>query len=346
MTVAFLLPVSSGVQPLTTPERVVKSFNEMIDLIVKGILAYSPIGILSLICGKITAACDVGDMFASLSKFIGTVTAGLLLHLFVSLPLVYFIITRKNPIIIYKTFFKAGMTALAISSSAATLPVTIECAREGGVPKDLADFVLVLGATVNMDGTAMYEAVSVLFIAQLHDHHLSGIEVIVVCLTSSFAAMGAAAIPSAGLVTMVMVLNAVNMGQYSDSIALILVVDWLLDRLRTAVNVIGDGAAVLMMDSMFPQDSQQPDIEMVGYDSPLNPEHVTGYLPGDAVAIKTVNGWIYRCFIKSIESSESFTITLPSGGSLCGWHPDWITVDPVQLRSEKQLEPQEHSLLT
>eukprot|EP01060_Flectonema_neradi_P024464 TRINITY_DN3333_c5_g1_i1.p1 TRINITY_DN3333_c5_g1~~TRINITY_DN3333_c5_g1_i1.p1 ORF type:complete len:327 (+),score=29.94 TRINITY_DN3333_c5_g1_i1:38-1018(+) len=115
--VAFLLPVSSGLQPLTSAESFVKSLNSLIDIIVRNILAYSPIGILSLICAKITAACDVGDMFTSLSKFIATVTAGLCMHLFISLPLVYFIFTRKNPITIYKTFFKAGMTALAMQLS-------------------------------------------------------------------------------------------------------------------------------------------------------------------------------------------------------------------------------------
>ena len=136
------------------------------------------------------------------------------------------------------------ITAFGTDSSSASLPVTISAAERVGIAPSIARFVLPLGATVNMNGTALYESLTVLFIAQVHNHPLTFGDTIVVALTATLAAIGAAAIPSAGLVTMLIVLHAVGMGQYDDDIAVVIVVDWLLDRCRTAVNVLGDCYAV------------------------------------------------------------------------------------------------------
>ena len=134
----------------------------------------------------------------------------------------------------------AFVTAFATDSSSASLPVTRRCARTLGVPAALADFALPLGATVNMNGTALYESLTVLFIAQLHGVHLGIGGTLVVALTATIAAVGAAAIPSAGLVTMLIVLQAAGLEEFAGDVGVLAALDWFLDRCRTAVNVEGD----------------------------------------------------------------------------------------------------------
>jgi Na+/H+-dicarboxylate symporter len=143
------------------------------------------------------------------------------------------------------------MTAFGTSSSSATLAVTMRLSEERNeIRPDTANFVLPLGATVNMDGTALYEAVAVLFIAQASGVELGLAQQMIVAVTATLASVGAAGIPQAGLVTMVIVLNAV--GLPLDGIALILAVDWLLDRFRTTVNVWGDASAAAFVDVRMP----------------------------------------------------------------------------------------------
>ena len=120
------------------------------------------------------------------------------------------------------------------------MPKTIQCALALRVPESLAKFSLPLGATLNMNGTALYEALTVLFVAQVHDVDLSLGQTLMVALTSTVAAVGAAAIPSAGLVTMFMVLQAAGLAKYGDDVGALLALDWFLDRARTVVNVEGD----------------------------------------------------------------------------------------------------------
>lgn len=141
---------------------------------------------------------------------------------------------------------QALLTAFSTASSSATLPVTMECAIDrAGVSERSVKFVLPIGATINMDGTSLYEAVAVLFIAQATGADLSLLQQLVVAVNATLAAIGAAGIPEAGLVTMIIVLNAV--GLPVEYIGLVLSVDWLVDRFRTAVNIFGDcvGAAVV-----------------------------------------------------------------------------------------------------
>ena len=138
------------------------------------------------------------------------------------------------------------MTAWTTASSTASLPVTIKCLeKKNGVDARISRFVLPIGATINMDGTALYEAVSAIFIAQMIDRPLRFSQVIAISITSTAASIGAAGIPNAGIVTMVMVLDTV--GLPSDLVSMIMSVDWLLDRFRTACNVLGDslGAGIV-----------------------------------------------------------------------------------------------------
>jgi Na+/H+-dicarboxylate symporter len=141
------------------------------------------------------------------------------------------------------------LTAFSTASSAATLPVTIKCAEQRNkVSRKASLFVLPLGATVNMDGTALYEAVAALFIAQLFGIELGFGQQIIIFLTATLAAVGAAGIPQAGLVTMVMVLHAV--GLPLEGIGMLLSIDWLLDRFRTATNVWGDSVGAAVVDTL------------------------------------------------------------------------------------------------
>ncbi len=143
------------------------------------------------------------------------------------------------------------LTDFSTASSSATLPVTMESAVEkAGVSKQSTEFVLPLGATINMDGTALYEAVAAIFIAQAIGIDLSIGQQVVIAVTATLAAIGAAGIPEAGLVTMLIVLNAV--GLPVEYLGLILSVDWLLDRFRTAVNVLGDSVGAGVVERSFP----------------------------------------------------------------------------------------------
>ncbi|KAK6187713.1 hypothetical protein SNE40_005677 [Patella caerulea] len=220
--------------------------NEIIMKMVLLVMWYSPIGIMFLIIGKILSLDDPAALGERLGMYMVTVLAGLIIHAVIILPSIYFIITRKNPLRLFIGILQAWVTALGTASSSATLPVTFRCLEENlNIDRRVTRFVLPIGATINMDGTALYEAVAPIFIAQMNGIDLNFGQIITISLTATCASIGAAAIPSAGLVTMVMVLTSV--GLPADDVSLILAVDWFLDRIRTSINVLGDsfGAGVV-----------------------------------------------------------------------------------------------------
>jgi Na+/H+-dicarboxylate symporter len=185
-------------------------------------------------------------LFVPLGSYMMTVTLGLLIHALIILPLILMLVGRYSPWKFFLGYREAMAVALTTSSSSATLPVSMKCVEQNlGVPNRTASFVLPLGATVNMDGTALYEAVAAIFIAQVFGMHLTGGEMVIIFVTATLAAIGAASIPSAGLVTMFMVFAAVDIP--AAGIALIITVDRPLDMLRTVINVEGDaiGAVVI-----------------------------------------------------------------------------------------------------
>ncbi|MEZ0209845.1 MAG: dicarboxylate/amino acid:cation symporter [Methylophilus sp.] len=201
------------------------------------IMRLAPFGIAALLF-KLVATQDL-SLFTTLTKFILLVTGTTLLHGLVVLPLLLFLITGKRPLWFLRNAREALLTAFATSSSNATMPVTMRCATQNmQVKPEIAGFVVPLGASVNMDGTALYEAAAALFVAQLASIDLSLGQQLVVCFTTMIAAMGAPGIPSAGMVTMVMVLQSV--GLPAEAIAILLPIDRLLDTVRTSVNVEGD----------------------------------------------------------------------------------------------------------
>ena len=228
------------------------TINSAIMKIVHLLMYFAPFGVFALIASKLGAAGG-GDLFlaelAKVGKYAATVISALLIHGIVVLPIILYLTTYRSPFIYFKNVTEALTTAFSTASSSATLPVTIECAEKNNrVSRKSALFVLPLGATVNMDGTALYESVAALFIAQMMGIHLGFGEQLIVFLTATLAAVGAAGIPEAGLVTMVMVLQSV--GLPLEGIGMLLSIDWFLDRCRTTVNVWGDSIGASVVDSL------------------------------------------------------------------------------------------------
>lgn len=215
-----------------------KTLNDVVMELVTWVMWYSPIGIWSLIAAKFASMNNILGTFESLGLYMVTVISGLLIHSLIVLPLIYFVTTRRNPLLYVKGIIQALLTAFGTSSSSATLPVTFRCLEETNrIDKRVTRFVLPIGATINMDGTALYEAVAAIFIAQASGLNLNLGQYIAVSLTSTLASIGAAGIPQAGLVTMLIVLQTIGLPE--DAITLIIAVDWFLDRVRTTVNVLG-----------------------------------------------------------------------------------------------------------
>nr|XP_057928930.1 solute carrier family 1 member 7b isoform X1 [Doryrhamphus excisus] len=223
-----------------------QSLNEAVLRIVAIVIWYFPFGIVFLVAGKILEMSDPSAMGKKLGFYAVTVVFGLVLHGLFILPAMYFFITKKSPIVYIRGILQALLIALATSSSSATLPITFKCLLENNhIDRRIIRFVLPVGATINMDGTALYEAVAAIFIAQVNNYELDFGQIITISITATAASIGAAGIPQAGLVTMVIVLTSV--GLPTDDISLIIAVDWALDRFRTMVNVMGDALATGIM---------------------------------------------------------------------------------------------------
>jgi Na+/H+-dicarboxylate symporter len=215
-------------------------FLKMVDLIMKA----APFFVFALLAGVIAKMADtpaeVFEIFKSLGSYSVTVLIGLLFMIFIFYPMIITLFVKRLG---YKEFFRsispAQFLAFSTSSSAATLPVTMECVEENlGVSKNVTSFVLPIGATVNMDGTSLYQAVAVIFLAQLHLVDLTLGQQLTIVLTATLASIGSAAVPSAGLVMLIIVLQSVGLNP--AWIAIIFPVDRILDMFRTVVNVTGD----------------------------------------------------------------------------------------------------------
>ncbi|MCH7494106.1 cation:dicarboxylase symporter family transporter [bacterium] len=209
------------------------------------IVLLAPYGVLGILAH--TVATRGLDMFVGIGSYMVVVVAGLAIHAFIVLPTI-FSFTRRSIIKYASILSPALMNAFSTASSSATLPVTMEQVEKAGVSRRVSRSLLPLGATINMDGTALYEAVAVVFIAQVYGIELSLGALILVAVTATLASIGAAGIPEAGLVTMAMVLTAV--GLPLEGVGLILGVDWFLDRCRTTVNVWGDAVGAAVVDKL------------------------------------------------------------------------------------------------
>ncbi|MGB4084489.1 MAG: dicarboxylate/amino acid:cation symporter, partial [Bacteroidales bacterium] len=227
--------------------------NAILDVIMKitlFVIKFTPLGVFSIIAKvlsqQINSGNQVGEIIGSMGVYFLTVLLGLTVQGFVTLPLLVRFLGRANPIKHMKNMSTVLLTAFSTSSSNATLPITMETVEtKDGVSSKISSFTLPLGATINMNGTALYECVAVMFIAQAYGIDLSLGQQLVVIFTALLAAIGSAGIPMAGLVMMAVVLNAV--GLPLEGIGLILAVDRILDMFRTAINVYGDtcGAVII-----------------------------------------------------------------------------------------------------
>lgn len=235
------IPNDKAKPVLNVVDSALEVFLKMVDLVMQA----APFFVFALLAGVVSkmAGDDIGkvvEIFKGLSWYSLTVLIGLLLMIFVVYPLILKIFVKKIP---YKGFFKAmspaQTLAFSTSSSAATLPVTMECVEENlGVDKKITSFVLPIGATVNMDGTSLYQAIAVVFLAQMHMIDLTVTQQLIVVVTATLASIGSAAVPSAGLVMLIIVLESVGLN--AAWIAIIFPVDRILDMFRTVVNVTGD----------------------------------------------------------------------------------------------------------
>ncbi|QPK64670.1 dicarboxylate/amino acid:cation symporter [Methylomonas sp. LL1] len=227
--------------------RLMQEGLELMLSMVGWIMRLAPFGILALLA-QLLATQNMA-VLASLAQFVAVVLGTTLLHGFVILPLLLFLVTRMSPSRFFRGAREALITAFATSSSSATLPVTLRCAEQHlHVKPSIAGFVIPLGSVANMDGTALYEAAAAMFVANLVGIELDLAQQMIVFFTTMLAAIGAPGIPSAGMVTMVMVLQSV--GLPAEAIAILLPIDRLLDTFRTMVNVEGDMVGSLVVQRL------------------------------------------------------------------------------------------------
>ncbi len=243
-----------------------ESLFEAIMTLVDWILRLAPVGVFALVAWTV-ARIGLTALFGPLLAYVATVLTGLAVHAFITLPLVLWLFGRVRPFEFMRGMRPALLTAIGTDSSSATLPVTMECAEASGASRKSARFVLPLGATINMDGTALYEAVAVVFLFQAYGIELGMTELMLVAITATLAAVGAAGIPSAGLVTMVIVVETVNSSLAGvagapllplAAVGLILGIDRLLDMCRTAVNVWGDAVGARLITRLAPDQEAAP----------------------------------------------------------------------------------------
>lgn len=230
--------------PARTLREFWQSVFDVMLLITDWVMKFAPIGVFALVA-RVVASTGL-EVFVPLAWFFLTVVLALSVHLFITLPVVLRFVAGVNPWLHFRAMAPALLMAFSTSSSSATLPVTLECVeKKAGVSNRVSSFVLPLGATVNMDGTALYECIAAMFIAQAYGVQLGFTEQFIIVLLALLTSIGVAGIPAASLVAITVILTAV--GLPVEGIGLILAVDRVLDMCRTSVNVFSDscGAVVL-----------------------------------------------------------------------------------------------------
>ncbi|XP_070133441.1 excitatory amino acid transporter 1 isoform X1 [Drosophila bipectinata] len=228
------------------------TLSEAMMTITSWVIWISPLGVGFLIAAKIIEMESIAATIQSLGWYFITVMIGLFLHGFGTIAVIFFLGTRRLPYRFIAKLSQVLATAFGTGSSSATMPLTIKCLDSMGIDPRVTRFVIPVGATINMDGTALYEAVAALFIAQYREMSYSFGTIVAVSITATAASIGAAGIPQAGLVTMVMVLDTV--GLEPKDVSLIIAVDWLLDRFRTTINVMCDALGTILVNHLSKND--------------------------------------------------------------------------------------------
>ncbi|WP_035757252.1 dicarboxylate/amino acid:cation symporter [Hugenholtzia roseola] len=246
--VALLMIDSQKAAPV---KALFDALNDVVIKMVEVIMRGAPYGVFALMAYLIVDfAGDEPQKAVEIMKGVGTyalvVVGGLLMMVVIVYPLMVFFLAGKSPMILLKGILPAQMLAFSTSSSAATLPVTMECVHKNlGVSKEVSSFVLPMGATINMDGTSLYQGVAAIFIAQVYNMDLSLAQQLSILLTATLASVGAAAVPGAGILMLIVVLE--QAGIPSEGIYLIFAIDRILDMCRTVVNVTGDASVSVVI---------------------------------------------------------------------------------------------------
>jgi Na+/H+-dicarboxylate symporter len=236
--------------------RLFEQVNDILMFLVNLVMKFAPYGAFALIASAIGGAGL--NAIGSMAAYMGTVILGLILHLTIIYSLAVWLLGRANPWMFYKGFFPAMTVAFSTASSNATLPASMKAAQENlGVHKSISSFVQPLGATINMDGTAIMQATAAVFIAQVYAIDLGFTEIILIILTATLASIGTAGVPGVGLIMLAMVLTQI--GLPVEGIALIIGVDRLLDMLRTSVNITGDAGCAYIISENEKRKGTTPD---------------------------------------------------------------------------------------
>jgi Na+/H+-dicarboxylate symporter len=226
-----------------------KAFNAIFDVMMKitmFVIRFTPLGIFGIVAKVVSEQDDLTALASRMGLYMGTVILALAIHFFITLPIILKYIGKVKPFRHMKNMSTPLLTAFSTSSSGATLPLTITAVEENsGVSNKISSFTLPLGATINMDGTALYECIAAIFIAQAYGVELTLIQQIVIVITALLASIGAAAIPMAGLVMITVILTAV--GLPLEGVGLILAVDRILDMFRTCTNVWSDSCGAVII---------------------------------------------------------------------------------------------------
>uniref|UniRef100_A0A182YGW8 Amino acid transporter n=1 Tax=Anopheles stephensi TaxID=30069 RepID=A0A182YGW8_ANOST len=242
---------------------VVQFFSAIFDVIMKmvtGVMWLTPIGISSVIAGKILSVDDIGFVMTQLAWFIFTIALGVFLYQWVILQAIYFAFVRKNPFRFYLGLVQPILTGFATASTAAALPLTFRCMNERlKIDSRITRFVLPIGCNINMDGTALFIAVASIFIAQMSNMTLNLGQVVTVVLTSTAASMSSASIPSAALVLLLIALSAIDAP--INNATLLFAIDWFVDRIRTTNNLLGDCYAAAVVEHLSRNELKISDID-------------------------------------------------------------------------------------
>lgn len=222
---------------------------EVVMKMVTCVMWLTPVGISSVIAGKILGVSDLRLVMSQLMWFIITVAIGVFFYQFIVMQLIYFIFVRRNPFKFYGGLIHAMLTAFATASTAAALPITFRCMNEKlRIDQRITRFVLPIGCNINMDGTALFIAVASIFIAQMSGMTLGFGELVTVLLTSTAASMSSASVPSAALVLLLVVLSAIDAPV--QDVTLLFAIDWFVDRIRTTNNMLGDCYAAAVVEQL------------------------------------------------------------------------------------------------
>lgn len=250
-----------GIAMILIPEKQVSPFKKLIDSLndivlklIDIVMKFAPIGVFALLADVIVSVAgenpgDTAALFSALGMYAIVVVLGLMIMVFVVYPVVISSFTKLKFFQFLRGIFPAQLLAFSTSSSAATLPVTKQCVENNlGVDEEVSSFVLPIGATINMDGTSLYQAIAAVFIAQAYGLDLSFSQQITIIITATLASIGSAAVPGAGMVMLVIVLTSVHLP--IEGIALIFAMDRPLDMLRTTVNITGDSAVATIINKL------------------------------------------------------------------------------------------------